>query len=82
MNKLIDEFGNENENPVTWCGGGLGGYIKEFTEWLAEKLVNKNISNCRELSIEFYYKLSQRLDTNLLPITINNIIDLYEKGKL
>jgi hypothetical protein len=36
----------------------------------------------RELLIDFYYKLGQRLDTNLPPITIDKIVDMYEKGNL
>ena len=36
----------------------------------------------RELLIDFYYKLSQRLDTNIPPISIDKIVEMYEKGNL
>ena len=64
MDKLIDQFENETENPATWSGGGMGGYTKEFTEWLAEKVVKNNavlplVSNRRELLIAFDYWMSK-----------------------
>lgn len=42
MDILIEQFENETELPATWNNGGMGGYTKEYTEWLAEKAVNKN----------------------------------------
>ena len=58
MNDLIEEFENETELPATWNTGNMGGYTKEYTEWLAERAVNKNdllqrVSNQRRLLIAF-----------------------------
>ena len=46
MNKykyLIEKFEEETELPATWVAGFLGGYTREYTEWLAETVV-KNCS--------------------------------------
>ena len=42
MTELIEQFENETELPATWSNGGMGGYTKEYTEWLAEKVVKNN----------------------------------------
>ena len=42
MIELIEQFENETELPATWSNGGMGGYTKEYTEWLAEKVVKNN----------------------------------------
>jgi len=39
---LIEQFENETELPATWSNSGMGGYTKEYTEWLQQQLVNKN----------------------------------------
>ena len=71
MNDLIEEFENETELPATWNTGNMGGYTKEYTEWLAERAVNKNdllqlVSNRRGLLIaygEWIHELAGCKDT-------------------
>lgn len=40
---LIEQFENETELPATFNNGGIGGYTKEYTEWLEQCLV-KNLT--------------------------------------
>jgi len=38
MIELIEQFENETELHATWSNGGMGGYTKEYTEWLEQKI--------------------------------------------
>ena len=58
MNKyknLIEKFEDETELPATWSAGFLGGYTREYTEWLAEVVV-KNCS-IPDVSVSFTDRL-------------------------